>query len=497
MIERLERFLYKRGLDFDTFGCVFDIGSRDGLQAIELANLFREAEIVAVECNRQTIEICRQNVAQNWRIRLVEKAINSYTGHCSFYPIDPARTITTWPDGNPGASSLFLATGDYPAEKYVQNKTEVECIRLDDLCRQLNIDVIDLIWMDLQGAELLALQSAGLLLEKVQYIYTEVSLRAIYDGQCLFDDVDAYLTARGFTLCTKIDRGRWQQDVIYENKRKLIDVMIPLGRSDQDFVDVSVRSVRNCVKDVRHIYLVSAEDPNIEGVKFLDEQAFPFHIDAVRQALGSHERAGWYLQQLVKLYFPLVNRRCLEHVLAVNARAIFLRPCRFVGDGRPMFNFGDEYHGPYFEHMARLHPALHRMFAYSGISPCMLFNRTWLNELHKEVEARHAQVPFWKAYLEAVDPVERERGASECEIYFNYCLMFHAGELIIRRLRWSCARTLDDVRPDTQDLVSLDHSIGKIPVDRERLERLVFPGTGASGHAPDVALPTNGRRNAT
>jgi len=41
-------------------------------------------------------------------------------------------------------------------EQYVQNKVEVDCIRLDDLCGQLQIDVIDLIWMDLQGAELRA-----------------------------------------------------------------------------------------------------------------------------------------------------------------------------------------------------------------------------------------------------------------------------------------------------------------------------------------------------
>ena len=37
--------------------------------------------------------------------------------------------------------------------------------------------MIDLLWIDLQGAELLALQSAGGLLEKTRYIYIEVSHR--------------------------------------------------------------------------------------------------------------------------------------------------------------------------------------------------------------------------------------------------------------------------------------------------------------------------------
>jgi len=219
MLERFSTFLRNRRVDFDTFGTIFDIGSRDGLQAIELSRVFTKARVVAVECNSATLDICRRNLSAHPRIRLVDKAINSFTGRCPFYPIDPMRTITTWTDGNPGASSLFIANGDYPAETYVQNKTEVECTRLDDLCRELDIDVIDLIWMDLQGAELLALQSAGSLLDKVRYIYTEVSYRPIYEGQCLFDDVDAFLTAREFTLCTKLNRDRWQQNLIYENKR--------------------------------------------------------------------------------------------------------------------------------------------------------------------------------------------------------------------------------------------------------------------------------------
>src|SRR5579871_6785218 len=132
MLERLSTFLQARRVDFDTFGTVFDIGSRDGLQAVELSLLFPHASVVAVECNSATLEICRSNISAHPRIRLVGKAINSFSGRCPFYPTDPSRTVTTWTDGNPGASSLFLATGDYPAETYVQNETEVECTRLDD-----------------------------------------------------------------------------------------------------------------------------------------------------------------------------------------------------------------------------------------------------------------------------------------------------------------------------------------------------------------------------
>jgi len=479
MIEQLAEFLRIQGVDFATLGVIFDIGSRDGLQALEFSRLFPEARIVAIECNPATLEKCRRNLAPEPRITLVDKAINAHTGRCTFHPIDPARTVTTWKDGNPGASSLFVATGDYPVETYFQNRVEVDCTRLDDLCEKLQIDAIDLIWMDLQGAELIALQSAGVLLEKVRYIYTEVSHRPIYKGQCLFDDVDAFLTAQGFRLCTKIDRTRWQQDAIYENTRKLIDVVIPLATGDGDTAALSVRSVRNFVKDVRNIYLVAANNPDIAGAHFIDERSFPFDIDAVRQTLGPHMGAELYSQQLTNLYFPLVHRASLKRVLAVNAGTIFLRTCRFIEDGRPVFNFNASHHPPYFAHMTRLYPSLHRMFAYSGVTPCMVFTRAWLEQMHKEVEALSEGLPFWKAYLQAIDPSEHESGASEQELYFHFSLMFHAAALIIRHRPWSNVASLEDFRPDRLDFVSLSPELRKEPW--ERLEHLLFPAGAGSG----------------
>src|SRR5579862_6770907 len=98
-VARLANFLRKRSVDVGTFGTVFDIGSRDALQAIELAGLFPNAQVVAIECNPETLELCRQNIARKPRIRLVDKAIHSYNGRCQFHPIDTVRTQTGWSDG--------------------------------------------------------------------------------------------------------------------------------------------------------------------------------------------------------------------------------------------------------------------------------------------------------------------------------------------------------------------------------------------------------------
>ena len=209
---------------------------------------------------------------------------------------------------------------------------------------------------------------------------------------------------------------------------------------------------------------------------FVDEGSFPFDLKAVQNILGVEERAGWYLQQLIKLHFPLVVGESLERVLAADADTIFLRPCRFDDEGRTVLNFGDEYYVPYFEHMARLHPALRKMFAYSGICHSMLFTRAWLTELLGMVEAQHAKKPFWQVYLECVDPAQRPlSGASEYEIYFNFCLRFHPLDVTLRRFRWRNGARIEDVRPGRDDYVSLHHYLRREPLDIEKLTTRTFP----------------------
>jgi len=141
---------------------IFDIGSRDCEQSIEFYNTFPNSKIYSFECNPNTLDLCRKNTSNyKDRITLVEGAVTDYDGEITFYPIDQQKTITTWKDGNPGASSIFRSNGTYDAEHYVQYKIKTNCHRLDTVMRTYNIDKVDIIWMDLQGAELLALKSLG------------------------------------------------------------------------------------------------------------------------------------------------------------------------------------------------------------------------------------------------------------------------------------------------------------------------------------------------
>lgn len=218
MIESFVHYLKNtEQIDPSQIRSIFDVGARDCQQSIALANEFQNANVYAFEANPQTIPLCRANIQSYSKVHLIEGAVNIFNGEVDFFPIDPKETKTTWADGNPGASSLFKANGEYPLELYVQTKVRVPCHRLDKICSDYKIESVDILWMDLQGAELLALQSLGAQLKKIKYIFTEVSFRPIYHGQCLFPDLHQYLTVNNFSLSSAPKMNQWQDDVIYKN----------------------------------------------------------------------------------------------------------------------------------------------------------------------------------------------------------------------------------------------------------------------------------------
>lgn len=185
----------------DDVRVILDIGSLHCLESVEFAKKYKNAKIFAFEANPTSYDICLENSKDYPSIQVINKAVNDYDGTCKFYPIDKEKTITPWEDGNQGASSLFVANGDYDfIEKYVQFEIEIPCTRIDTWCKENNVESVDAVWMDLQGAELKALQSMGNILDTIQVIHTELEMNPIYENQCLFNDVNEFLYENGFEL---------------------------------------------------------------------------------------------------------------------------------------------------------------------------------------------------------------------------------------------------------------------------------------------------------
>jgi FkbM family methyltransferase len=194
---------------------ILEIGSRDLQQSIELSEIYKHAKIYAFECNEESYKNIKTLIKEYPNITAINKAVNIYDGTCAFYPIDTSI------HNNPGASSIFKSTGKYNhIEVLPQKQTIVECTRLDTWANYNNIEKIDLIWIDVQGAELLVLKSLGKYLQTIKAIHTEVLNNYIYEGQAIFSELDQYLTENKFKLVwsNQVIDG-WFGNAIYINTK--------------------------------------------------------------------------------------------------------------------------------------------------------------------------------------------------------------------------------------------------------------------------------------
>lgn len=214
------------------------------------------------------------------------------------------------------------------------------------------------------------------------------------------------------------------------------DIVIPLGPNDMNHIDTMIHYTKQNIIGYRNIYIVSF-DPTIQidHCITIDETIFPFHKDTIKPYIHNPNRSGWYLQQLIKLYASFVIDDILDDYLVIDADTFFLKPTTFFKDNKPLYNFGSEYHPPYFEHMKKLHPSLYPKFDGSGICHHMMFQKSKLMQLFKLIEDLHHQ-PFYISFLNFLLPNE-ESGASEYEIYFNYIQLYHDDDIIIRPLTWN------------------------------------------------------------
>ena len=194
---------------------LWEIGSRDGVDAIQMARSFPSSRIWAFEPNPATFDLVARSATAEPRIVAVNAALSDVDGPVTFHQIDPDKTETTWADGNPGASSLFQASGAYPHETYVQRPIVVDSIRGDSMIGNGTAPLPDFIWMDVQGAELLVLNGLGEYLSKVSMIYVELSLLEMYFGQALAPEVVALLRRHGFSWHSVPRQGTWQIDAVF------------------------------------------------------------------------------------------------------------------------------------------------------------------------------------------------------------------------------------------------------------------------------------------
>ncbi|MBW4686212.1 MAG: FkbM family methyltransferase [Komarekiella atlantica HA4396-MV6] len=146
-------------------------------------------------CEKANVELKTRQI--NWNEKHIPLALWKCEGKSTLY-------LTQYP-----ACSSLYPPSEYYIQHFIGNSKlieladiqEIETTTLDIFCQSESITEIDFIQLDIQGAELPALEGADWILKSGTLgIVSEVEFTELYTGQPLFSDLDLYLRMRGFTL---------------------------------------------------------------------------------------------------------------------------------------------------------------------------------------------------------------------------------------------------------------------------------------------------------
>ena len=174
---------------------IFDVGAHYGETASEFIRLFPRSHIFAFEPDEKNWSHLKQRFGNEPRIELSHMAVgqkdgrtllhrNNYDATHSVLRIN-TQEINRWADAN---------------DVREDGAEEVEQLTLDTFCSTSDLSNVDILKLDIQGGELMALQGIEDKLSKqaVGAIFCEVEFRQLYENQPLFWDITAYLMLFGY-----------------------------------------------------------------------------------------------------------------------------------------------------------------------------------------------------------------------------------------------------------------------------------------------------------
>jgi len=187
---------------------ILDVGCCEGEDSLRYLRIFPQAMIYGIEPNPDNVDKINSlsELVQSDRFCLCQAAVSHQVGTSTLHlssghPQDQPKT-KEWDYGNKSSSLLppaALMQRIVPWLKF-ERSIQVPTTTLDELAQLHSIEHVDLLHMDIQGAELLAFQGAVKVLPKTGAIWVEVADRQIYQDQPSSDQITAFLADFGFQL---------------------------------------------------------------------------------------------------------------------------------------------------------------------------------------------------------------------------------------------------------------------------------------------------------
>lgn len=224
-----------------------------------------------------------------------------------------------------------------------------------------------------------------------------------------------------------------------------MDVIIPFHFKDSDTLREVVPRLKVNIVNIKDIYIIGVDNPNISHTKFVSEEMFPYK-NLISIYYPKHVyRTGWIFQQLIKLTAWKYLSDLSETYLVWDSDTVPYRSLEFYDLKNQKFLFAksNDLHPPYFRHIEKMIPSLTNNFlSFSGICHHQIFSTQILKELFNLVQNLHSDMEFELVFLSMLDK-EEKACCSEYELYANYMAKFHPEKTEFRDLKMISTATFD------------------------------------------------------
>lgn len=175
---------------------IFDVGSNRGHVTKKYLNLYKNVMVYAFDPIEQ------------FSIEYLKFGINAKFHNLAFSDVEGIFTFNI--NKSLDTSSLLGSTkigANSDEQCKTVNQIKVQTKTIDKFCSENKISKIDILKLDVQGAELAVLRGAKNLLKtkKIKLIYTEAYFKPQYITQPLFHEISGYLSDHGYYLADIIN----------------------------------------------------------------------------------------------------------------------------------------------------------------------------------------------------------------------------------------------------------------------------------------------------
>jgi len=174
---------------------IFDIGAHRGETVEEYRARFPESVIYCFEPFPDSSEALKKKFCNDPITAIISLAVADGPGERMLYINEIDATNSLLPEAT--TSRRYL-----PKQAFTKSMIQAEVTSIDEFIRNHHVNTVDILKMDIQGGELMALKGAAETLKgkTVSVIYTEIMFIPHYEKQPLLYEIWNFLSEFGYTL---------------------------------------------------------------------------------------------------------------------------------------------------------------------------------------------------------------------------------------------------------------------------------------------------------